>query len=224
MGSSSASKVFAAYNLSNAWRTHREVTPRLSGYTKNSCCGKPWPCRANNPVSVGSAASTCGFARYGFPVFPETVPTALTNIPSANFLARYGWWNHITFTEPDASVITASPTGILRFQDFLVSSFEMVPKIVTDSPATSPVILDSPPPWSYRAGKWYSRSRTVPRPSFLRARNCTGVRRKCFESGSPGDMPRLYPALSESKRKGGIVSQDLCTVAREVSCVRPRHK
>src|SRR3989344_2469616 len=159
MGSSSASKVFAAYNLSNAWRTHREVTPRLSGYTENSCCGKARPCRANNPVSVGSAASTCGFARYGFPVFPETAPTAFTNIPSANFFARYGWWDHITLTEPDASVMTASPTGILLFHDFLVSSLLMVPYIVTGSPATSPVMVDSLPPWSYRAGQRQRRQR-----------------------------------------------------------------
>src|SRR3989338_1813004 len=125
----------------------------------------------------------------------------------------YGWLNHITFTRPDASSNHPSVTFRRLFQSFRAFRSVNVPIRLTFTPGTSPAALPEAPAVSYRAGKCRRRAPIFVKPSRLSAADCRGVRRKCFEISSFGNIRGLYgtliflPHFSERRKPFRGVSQ-----------------
>src|SRR3990167_8815770 len=112
------------------------------------------------------------------------------------------------------------------FHPFFVSIFSSVPTSEASCPLTTPEICASLPACSYRAGKWYSISRTVLMPSLLRALFCASTSRKCSVIGSRRYMGCIIlgrmskndtnkKAVALHKKLGGkIVISSAATIAR----------
>src|SRR3989344_2220876 len=112
------------------------------------------------------------------------------------------------------------------FHPFFVSIFSSVPTSEASCPLTTPEICASLPACSYRAGKWYSISRTVLMPSLLRALFCASTSRKCSVIGSRRCMGCIIlgrmskndtnqKAVALHKKLGGkIIISSATTIAR----------